>query len=387
MLREARAMARICHPHAATIHDVGTEDVPYIEMELIQGKPLNKVLQPGVPMPLQATTQILEQLCDVLQLAHDFQIVHRDLKPSNMMLVDGHPPGKIFLKVLDFGLAKFLDATPDTFQTGHGETLGTLAYMSPEQITASNLVDKRSDIYSVGVILHELLTGWRPFVSPYPLIIHEILNIPAPRFKVRNAEVEVPHGVERLVLRCLEKDPARCPSSARSLLEEFRRLTAPPAPKPRPGPSRRLILAGLAGVAGIGGVSYYRFLQGPLPPGWVRAREGSGPVWVRSKLYPPVIERTVDGIRVVALLIEKQRGDGPEPFYIMRDKVWVRLFEAFARSRPALLKDPRAGVTSLTHATRSGMLRGKKPRPSPSGSAVGAEGSFPRVPSGTRPPA
>jgi hypothetical protein len=341
MLREARAMARICHPHAAMIHDVGTEDVPYIEMELIQGKPLNKMLQPKVPMPLQMTSQILEQLCDVLQLAHDSQIIHRDLKPGNLMLVDGHPPEKIVLKVLDFGLAKFLDTSHDTFQTAHGETLGTLAYMSPEQITASNLVDKRSDIYSVGVILHELLTGSRPFVSPYPLIIHEILNIPAPRFKVRNPEVEVPHGLERLVLRCLEKDPARRPSSARSLLEEFRRLTAPPAPIPWPGPSRRLVLAGLAGVTVIGGVSFYRYLQGPLPKDWVPARESSGLVWVRSKLYPPVIERTVDGIRVVALLIEKQRGDAPEPFYIMRDKVWVRLFEAFARRHPAVVKDPR----------------------------------------------
>jgi hypothetical protein len=341
MLREARAMARISHPHAAMIHDVGTEDVPHIEMELIQGKPLNKVIQPKVPMPLEATLQILEQLCDVLQLAHDFQIVHRDLKPSNLMLVDGHPDGKIVLKVLDFGLAKFLDATPDTFQTGHGETLGTLAYMSPEQVTASNLVDKRSDIYSVGVILYELLTGWRPFVSPYPLILHEIMTVPAPRFKVRNPDVKVSRGVERLVLRCLDKDPARRPSSARSLIEEFRRLTAPPAPEVRPGPSRRLVLVGLAGVAGIGGVSVYRFLQGPLPPGWARAREGAGLVWVRSKLYPSVIERQIDGVRVAALLIEKQRGDGPEPFYIMRDKVWVRLFEAFARTRPALLKDPR----------------------------------------------
>ena len=112
--REARVMARLSHPNAVVVHDARMgKDAAFIEMEYIRGQSLNKLLQPGVPMPLDWTARILEQLCDVLQAAHNLKIVHRDLKPANLMLVEGWSAGKELLKVLDFGIAKLLEAETD----------------------------------------------------------------------------------------------------------------------------------------------------------------------------------------------------------------------------------------------------------------------------------
>jgi formylglycine-generating enzyme required for sulfatase activity/tRNA A-37 threonylcarbamoyl transferase component Bud32 len=268
MLREAQAMDQISHAHAVTVHDVGTDPVPYIEMEFVQGKTLNKAVPPDTPMPLDWTARILEQLCDVLQVAHDHGIVHRDLKPSNLMLLDGCPPGKEFLKVLDFGIAKFLHSDVENI-TVLGSTLGTLSYMSPEQVLNSAEVDARADIYTIGTILYELLTGCRPFTSRVPQIYNDIIHTPAPRFHERNPHVQVPRGVEDLVLRCLEKEPKNRPSSARALAEDFRRLALPPPPAvravevlPAESRSRRRLFAAVGlSLLGLGGYALYRELQ------------------------------------------------------------------------------------------------------------------------------
>ncbi len=169
--REARAMALFSHANAVTVHDASTaRDIAYIEMEYVVGRSLDKLLERGVPMTLEWTERIVMQLCDVLQEAHRSGIVHRDIKPSNMMLVDGRPEGRELLKVLDFGIAKILDAQnsdADDLQTRQGATMGTLAYMSPEQVNGeSGKLDGRGDLYTVGILLYELLTGHRPFTSP-----------------------------------------------------------------------------------------------------------------------------------------------------------------------------------------------------------------------------
>ena len=181
--REARAMSRVRHPHAAEVFDVGRGDDPYIEMEYIRGRPLSDLLKPNAPLPLKQTIQILQQLCDVLQTAHERGIIHRDLKPSNLMLVAGGDPGTVNLKVLDFGLAKFREGAlgegADEL-TADGQLLGTPLYMSPEQVSGTSPLDRWSDIYSVGMILYELLTGCRPFTSPRLVLFHDILHTPAP---------------------------------------------------------------------------------------------------------------------------------------------------------------------------------------------------------------
>ncbi len=222
--REARVMARLSHPNAVMVHDARlAKGSAFIEMEYVPGQSLNQVLTPGQPMPLDWTARILEQLCDVLQVAHDQGIVHRDLKPSNLMLVAGRPPGKELLKVLDFGIAKILnpdDLGPEDPCTRTGALLFTPQYGSPEQATGGK-VDTRSDLYSVGVILYELLTGHRPFSGPE--ITYQHILTPPPRFAERNPNVVVPPEVEQLVLRLLAKKPDERPQSPRELLAEFQR--------------------------------------------------------------------------------------------------------------------------------------------------------------------
>jgi eukaryotic-like serine/threonine-protein kinase len=307
--REARAMARFMHPNAVVVHDADIRPggAAFIEMEYVRGESLNKLLTPDAPMGLSWTARILEQLCDVLQVAHEHGIVHRDLKPSNLMLLDGQPPGREHLKVLDFGIAKILgaedrdadgDAGPEAVAgaagvvdgeemiTIPGLPVGTPHYMSPEQIDARpEGVDGRSDIYAVGVILYEFLTGTTPFQGSTLRVIADHMNAPPPPFAERNPEARVPPEVERLVLRCLEKDPARRPQTARELAEEFRRLAlpetepiSPPKPPPAPRWRRPLAVASLVVLALLLLASSLRTRTPPLAvraaPAALRLRAG-----------------------------------------------------------------------------------------------------------------
>jgi serine/threonine-protein kinase len=221
-LLEAKAGARLNHVNAVTVHHMNlTANAAFIEMEYVEGQSMNRLLSPGVPMPLDWTVRIMLQLCDVLQTAHDHKIVHRDLKPSNLMLLNGRPPGREHLKVLDFGIAKILGpegANPDDGLTKPGSFLGTVLYTSPEQATQGP-VDARTDLYTVGVILYELLTGYRPFTGQCAL--HDHVFVPPQPLNEINPAARVPPQVEAVVLRCLAKRPEDRPQSARALALEF----------------------------------------------------------------------------------------------------------------------------------------------------------------------
>ncbi len=222
---EARVMARFSHPNAVVVHDAIVhldDDAAFIEMEFIKGQSLNKLLKPGVAMPLDWTARILEQLCDVLQEAHALKIVHRDLKPANLMLVDGRPPGKEQLKVLDFGIVKILggDLASSDCQTNPGDFMGSPPWSSPEQASAAP-IDGRSDLYSVGVMLYEFLTGHRPFSGDAWNLLYNHCHTSPPPFAERNPNVVVPPEIERVVMRCLAKNPDDRPQSARELADLF----------------------------------------------------------------------------------------------------------------------------------------------------------------------
>jgi serine/threonine protein kinase len=269
--REAKAMARLSHPHIVAVHDADVlpEGDAFIEMEYVRGQSLDKRLKPEVPMSLAWVDQVLGQLCDALQVAHDMEIVHRDLKPHNLMLQDGQCPGRETLKILDFGIAKILNSEdPGDNVTQLGQSMGTPLYMSPEQIRGDNeAVNARSDIYSLGVILYQLLTGYLPFAGGRNQVFIGHLCNPPPTFCEKNPEVHVPAEVEALVLRCLEKDPKRRPESASALAAEFHRLVAPtpePLPPIRTHWARRGAWLALAGVIAIGvGVPLQRLIRSP----------------------------------------------------------------------------------------------------------------------------
>lgn len=210
-LREARAAARLRSDHVARVMDVGRLETgePYLVMEYLDGVNLASVLAQVSTFSLPNAVDWLLQACEAIAEAHASGIVHRDLKPSNLF-VTWQPDGTALVKVLDFGVSKLLKSSKvkgDSFTlTSSLAILGSPAYMSPEQLRNSKRVDHRSDIWSLGIILFELLTGEHPFVSDsLPGLIVAVTNDPTP--SVRRLRHDIPAEVDYLIERALEKDP------------------------------------------------------------------------------------------------------------------------------------------------------------------------------------
>ena len=222
--REARAVAALNHPHIVTIFSTEEAgDVLFMTMELIEGRTLARVMSEGV-VSLTEFFDVSIALADALAAAHQKQITHRDIKPSNVMVTNSG-----WVKILDFGLARSTQTGgAGSSEVAHppitrdGMIVGTAPYMSPEQIEAKPL-DGRSDIFSMGVVMYELLSGKRPFCGDSgPAIMAAILRDP-PRL-LTEMRPAVPKGVERIILGCLAKDPRDRPQDAHRLLSELRLL-------------------------------------------------------------------------------------------------------------------------------------------------------------------
>ena len=226
--REARAVAALNHPNIVTLHSVeDAAGVRFLTMELVEGQSLSTLVTPG-GLPLPRILELAIPLTDALVAAHERGVVHRDLKPGNVMVTgDGR------LKVLDFGLAKLprealqyeghaSAATVEAPVSGEGQVLGTVPYMSPEQIRGET-ADARTDLFALGVILHELATGRRPFTGGTSADVTSAIlrDTPDPLGRVRP---DLPGDLERIVTRCLEKSPRERAQTALDVANELRRL-------------------------------------------------------------------------------------------------------------------------------------------------------------------
>lgn len=214
--REARAVARLQHRNVVTIHELGeVEGTPYIVMELLGGRDLDALLKSGVPLTMVQKLEIAAQLCEGLAYAHEQGIVHRDIKPGNVrVLEDGT------VKILDFGIAKFAQSSV----TQTGSVMGTPSYMAPEQIMGQP-VDGRSDLFSAGVLLYELLAGTKPFQGDSPTaVVYQIMNgEPVP---LENYVKGVPEAINQIVMRSLQKDPAQRYQKAKEMASDLQMVRA-----------------------------------------------------------------------------------------------------------------------------------------------------------------
>lgn len=198
--REARALARLSHPHIVQVYDFGEKPVPHLLMEHIEGVNLRQAMQNG-GLTTREALAIVPKLCDALHYAHEHGVLHRDIKPENILI---DTEGRV--KIVDFGLAKLRDESVLPFTlTQSGAKLGTLAYMAPEQVEKPADVDHRADIYSLGVVLYEMLTG----------------ELPLGRFPTPSEASGVDARLDSVVMRTLEKRREQRPSSANELRTEL----------------------------------------------------------------------------------------------------------------------------------------------------------------------
>jgi eukaryotic-like serine/threonine-protein kinase len=218
-LREARAAARLRGDHTARVTDFGKLESgsPYIVIEYLEGEDLGDLVRRQGPLSIGLAARCVAQACEAIQEAHSLGIIHRDLKPSNLFLtrrLNGQP----CVKVLDFGISKFTISTDraELQKTSTGAVFGSPMYMSPEQMRAARQVSPRSDIWSLGATLYELLTGTIPFVAEtvMELALKVAEESPAPPSTLRS---DVPPSLDAIVLRCLQKDPDQRYQSAREL--------------------------------------------------------------------------------------------------------------------------------------------------------------------------
>ncbi len=255
-LREAKSIATLEHPGIVTIYDVGEADgTYYFAMQLLDGRPLDEVLEEGKPLPAETAVDVLRQVARALDYAHQAGILHRDVKPANIILTEA---GQAVLT--DFGIAQALS---DTRLTKTGSSMGSPEYMAPEQVEGKAL-DTRGDLYSLGVVFFHMLTGRVPFTGESPVaIVYQHVKAPVP--SACEANPKISQELDQITTTLMAKAPEERFASAQNLLQALGpEPTAPTATVEvhRPGVSRWLVGGALAAALGLAGALFW-FTSGP----------------------------------------------------------------------------------------------------------------------------
>lgn len=219
--REIQIIAQLTHPHILPLHDSGEADgLLYYVMPYVEGRSLRDRLREESPLPTHDATRILREVADALAFAHGRGVVHRDIKPENVMLSGRHA------LVTDFGVAKAVTEAGGEQLTTVGVALGTPSYMSPEQAMGEPDIDARSDIYALGILGYEMLTGAPPFVkdTPRALLSAHVIEPPG---EITEARPEIPGELGALIMRCLEKDPDDRWQTADEVVRRLEQLSTP----------------------------------------------------------------------------------------------------------------------------------------------------------------
>ena len=279
-LREIDIAAQLTHPHILGLHDCGEADgFLYYVMPYVEGESLRDKLMREGELPIAEAVRILREVVDALATAHSHNVVHRDIKPDNVMISGRHA------LVMDFGVAKAVsEATGHDKMTTAGVALGTPAYMAPEQAAADPHIDHRADIYAVGAMAYEMLTGRPPFTgtTQQEILAAHVTQVPEPVTKYRNA---VPPRLAQLVMKCLEKKAADRWQTAEELLPQLEALSTPSggmAPTERR--PRKRILAIAVALTATATVAAFWSLPGRKPYGtvaWRFTRRGMRWRWWR----------------------------------------------------------------------------------------------------------
>jgi formylglycine-generating enzyme required for sulfatase activity len=329
--REARSASALNHPHICTIHDIDESDgEPFLVMELLEGETLHKRLAAG-PLAIRDLVTFGIQVADGLQAAHSKKIVHRDLKPANLFITD-----RGIAKILDFGLARTTTEMAETVGgptqqtatiaelTAPGTTLGTIAYMSPEQ-ARGEVVDARTDLFSLGVVLYQAATGKMPFAGGNQLaVMHAILHEePRPPREIRP---DLPPEVEHIILRALQKDREKRYPSADGLLEDLRSYQASLSAPVTAEPAMRILRRQLKRPLTIAGIT-------------LLVRQNARVRWARTVAIPEIVRLSDRGEFGAAYKLLRQTEK-----YLPNDPLLDKLLTAISMPRSFRTTPPGADV-------------------------------------------